>query len=286
MEDIKDIAQTINASGATTPGLGIQYIYKVTRNGIGLRIVEPATGTENKSISSFQWRFINPLSTTHSGQVYKFNSVLSFVEYRTGITFLGTPLEGETYVIDFLGIVLNYVVQAGDTNTSIRDAIKVLVDATSYAYPTTTSTATLTGNPTLYIDALTGFVPPCTVAVRGTGYYLSKSGLFVDIGGYTYLILVNEAAGYSVPAIPALDPNYDFSLMTLVTDLYTYLFNPSYPIDDEYGTAVEGTADVDNIESVPTLGPNDVYLNKLLDVFEYGTAFSLGYPELVQYIYK
>lgn len=291
MEDIKDISIQVDADTSTVAANGLQpeNLYKVCREGIGLRIVPVPTSTvSGNTISSFEWRYINPLAPPSTGIVYKFTSVLSIVEYRTGITFLGTAEEGAVYVLTFLGTTVTYVVQPGDTLTDIRDNIKTLVDATTYSYPTTTSTATLTGNPTLYIDALTGFVPPCTIYVRSVGYYLSKSGLITVLGGAYYIVSMETNAGYEIPAIPVLDPTYDYDDFILPPyGLEAYLADGMYPTEDVYTIAVEGTADIDNVASTSySLGPNEVCLDYLNDVYAFGTVFISGIPNTVSIIYK
>ena len=290
MQDIDPIVIPVNATTTTVAANGMTFanLVKVSREGIGLRIVDVPTATiSGNNVYSFQWRYINPLATSHSGQVYKFTSILSIVEYRTGITFLGTPVEGETYLITFLGITVTYVVQSGDTNTIIRDAIKALVDATTYSHPTTTSTATLTGNPTLYIDALTGFVPPCTTVVRGVGYYYSKSGLTTVIGGAYYIVSETWNDGYEIPAIPALDPSYDYDTFILPPyGLELYLSESLFPVEDIYSLTLEGTADITDSPSLSfSLAGNEVALDEINDVYQFGTAFVYGNPEVVQVIH-
>lgn len=290
MEDVVNIDITVDATTSTVAasGLAADHLIKVRREGIGLRIVDVPTSTiTGNTFYSYQWRYYNPLAPVSTGITYKFTSVLSIVEYRTGISFLGTPEEGATYILTFLGTEVYYVVQSGDTNTIVRDAIKALVDATTYSYPTTTTSVTLTGNPTLYIDALTGFVPPCTIVVRSPSYYLSKSGLTTVIGGAYYIVTYDENKGYEIPAIPSLGASYDYTTFTLPPyGLEAYLADGLYPTMDVYAVASVGTADITNNPSLSfSLGPSEVALDEINDVYQFGTAFVSGSPETLAIIF-
>lgn len=289
MEDVANIDITVDANTSTVAASGMTFeqLIKVSREGIGLRIVEVPTSTlSGNNIYSYEWRYINPMATT-TASVYKFVTALTITNYRTGLTFLGTAEDGGVYLFTFLGIQVVYVVQPGDTLTDIRDGLKALVDATTYSHPVATSTATLTGNPVLYVDSLYGAVPPSTFEVKGPGYFYSKSGLITVIGGAYYVISEAENAGYEIPAIPSLDPSYSYEGLFLPPyGLEVYLAEGLFPVQETYTIAFVGTADItDNPSLSFSLNPNEVALDVLNDVYQFGTAFVSGTPNTVQIIY-
>jgi len=292
MEDIKDMAIQVDATTSTVAASGLSFadLYKVSREGIGLRIVEVPTSTiTGNDIYSYSWRYINPLVALPSGaNITKSVGALSIVEYRTAFYFGDVVEEGMTYIIVFLGTPVVYVAQAGDTALEVRAGLKALIDATTYSHPTTTSNTTFLGQYVLLLDALTGAVPSCTIFVRGVGYYYSKSGLTTVIGGAYYVISEEEFAGYTIPAIPSLDPSYDYTTFALPpSGLEAYLFEGAFPIEDIFTLNLEGTADItDNPSLSFSLNPNEVALDEINDVYQFGTAFVSGTPETVQIIYK
>lgn len=291
MEDVANIDIAVNSTTSTVPAAGLSFnnLIKVSRGGVGLRIVEVPTSTiTGNDIYSFEWRFINPLVSLPSGaNITKSVGALSIVEYRTSFFFGDVVEEGMTYIIVFLGTPVVYVAQAGDTDTEVRAGLKALIDATTYSHPTTTSLTTFMGQLVLLLDALTGSVPSCTIFVRPAGYYYSKSGLTTVVGGAYYIISIQEFAGYTIPTIPALNPSYDWDDFILPPyGLEAYLFDSMYPIEDINLLTLEGTADITGNPSLSfSLNPNEVALDEVNDVYQFGTAFASGTPEIVSIIY-
>lgn len=291
MENVEDISIQVDATTTTVAANGLTFdkMIKVSRGGIGLRIVQVPTSTiTSNSIYSFQSRYINPLATLTPGtEMTKSVGALSIVEYRTSVFFSNTIEEGTTYMIVFLGIPAVYVAQAGDTATEVRAGLKAYIDATTYSHPVTTSNTTFMGQLVLLIDALTGAVPSCALFTRPPGYYYSKSGLTTVIGGAYYIISLEENPGYDIPAIPSLASSYDYDTFVLPPyGLAAYLFNSGYPIEDVYTLTLEGTADItDNPSLSFSLNPNEVALDEINDVYQFGTTFAAGTPEIVQVIF-
>lgn len=294
MENVEDIAITVDASTDTVAANGLTFdnLIKVSREGIGLRIVEVPTSTiSGNTFYSYVWRYSNPSVYVSAGaKIGKFVTALGIVEYRTALVFglFGTDVqEGMTYVFTFLGTTVYYVAQSGDGNTDVRAGLKAQIDATTYSYPVTTSTSTYLGKPVLYVDALTGFAPPSTIDVRGVGYFYAKSGLTTVIGGAYYVVSEAENAGYEIPAIPSLGASYDYTTFTLPPyGLEAYLAEGLFPVQENYTLTSVGTADITNNPSLSfSLNPNEVALDVINDCYQFGTSFVSGTPETVQIIY-
>ena len=290
---MKKLDYTINANTSELSIPVIDTVLLCKREGIGLKKVEQATATVNHSVNSFQYRAANTMLPIPSGAGFTKNATqqLTLTTWRQTFRVLNIVLEGSIYNFTLNGITVSYEAMLGDGSIGVVNALKTLIDATSFGVGVvcTVSDIMFMGEPYRLLLIDTTGLPATTSNYYPPGYFIAKSGLYVTIDGGKYILEETEQEGYELPAVPLIDLSYNFN--TLIFAQYGiefYLYEASYPTEVFFlETLALGTTDINNIPTgIVSLSPeeftHDQNNNKLL----FGNPFVSGSPENVKILYK
>lgn len=297
--DVKDTSYTVDADTNETPGLGISNsgLIKVSKGGIGMRIVGQPTGTvSGNTVIPYFSRYSNP-AVANPVDAYISKSGTTFLfDYITTIILGPTVIEGSIYMVSFFGVEVNYTAQAGDDPEAVLLGIKALIDAETYPDTVTTTAPFFLGaNWKLNCTTPGETAPAVIVTLTPAGSYKTIRGYRTSINGRMYSVAQNVAYTYDYPAFPGLSDPLDFNNFVqmptvpgfAINTVRAFVYDPAYPVQNNLSaTGVPVMYDIDNAPIPPSsLGPNDVYLDSDADLIIWGTSFTAGFSELVLIIY-
>ena len=292
MQDVRDISITINSSTDTWPWTASTSanVVKVSREGIGLRIVDVGTFTMvGEDIGTYQYRAYNPSASIPPGASITLGAAGGGPVLYTRNIFIGeTVAAGLKYSIDIDGAAtVTYTSVSGDTTQDVANALASAINALSLSFPIGATVTPFLDE--YYITVTTGGVRTYTVELTSPYYWVSKSGLFWVYLGVMYVF--EQLTGVeTIPALPTITGPYDFVSMTAVTSgLASYLYDASYPVvdtfEDNYAVGVASVENVPNAGST-TLLSYDVVIDDATKILKFGSSFIAGSPERVTVIYK
>jgi hypothetical protein len=288
MQDIKKYQITVNANTDTVPFTEGTDIFKISRNGIGMRIVNIGnTSFPGEDIGTYRYRAYNPGAVIPSGSSITLGASTSgLVNYTQNVLLGDDVIVGLTYTITIDGNIFTYTTVLGDDINDVGNNLTQQLNDAVLSFPITAVYLTLIDN---VIIISTGGQRTYTVSLTGPNYWLSKSGLFWIKSGVTYIF--NSSNGTeTIPSLPAISGPYDFTTFTeAVGGLAFYLSDPVYSVIDTF--EIEYFAGIATINNVPdsgstSLGANDVVIDESGQVIKFGMNFIFGTPEKVSIIYK
>lgn len=289
MIDLQDLTIEVNETGDLI-SLPVAYeeLYKVAVDGVGLRIREAGTQTlPGQDIGSFTYRAYNAGAALGPNTFFtlllaSFGTFPLYYQYfRVG----SDVNEGYVYSVTIDGITVSYTATDTDGRIDVINGLVALINGTTYGFPVNAAHIFFITE-TLRIET----VGPQTITVSVTpgNYWISKSGLYYAFQGNYYLISETRVESDVIPAIPPVDPSYDFATLTPIgSDFPAYLYEAEYPsIDVQSFVGFYDIAEVANLPDTQiTLEGYDVLpLNGFM--LKFGQSFSVGIPQKLTIIYR
>ena len=291
MQDIKDISITIddNTDTYVYPGIVKENVFKVTREGIGLRIVDTQTFTyTGQDIGTVQFRAYNPTAAVPSGAGITLGAAGGGPVIYTRVVIIAEPVgAGSIYSLTVDGTTVSYTAITGDTNQEVATALNDAINALSLGYPIGSVIGSFLGE--YYLTISTGGIRTYSVNLEPADYWISKSALVWYYLGEYYIF--NLATGKeTIPMLPTIIGPYNYTdMVKAASGLLAYFSDVNYPIVDTYTySAAVGVASIDNVpdgSSTSLLG-HDVLIDNTLELLKFGQAFISGSPETITIIYK
>lgn len=289
MIDLKDTTIDVNTTSELI-SLPVTYeeLYKVTVDGVGLRIRENGTqNLPNEDIGSFTYRAFNAGAALGPNSLFE----LFYAGYGVGLNYfqyfrVGSGVAaGYVYRVIIDGLPVEYIAQDGDTNVDVINELVNLINTTSYSFPVTAAYSTFIAD-NLRIQTIGP--QSITVSLEPGNFWVSKSGLYWIYNLDYYIISETRAESESIPALPAVSGPYDIGDMTNIgTDILAYLAEAEFPTVDTYDfVGFYGIAGVNNAPDTSiTLASYDV-LPLTGFILKFGTSFNLGFTQKLTIIYR
>lgn len=289
MKDYKDLTIEVNSTTELV-SLPVAYenLYKVSVDGIGLRIREPdIVDLIGQDIGSFQYRAKNPGAPLQPGSTFMVASSFYYsgLIYWTLIRVGSSVNVGYKYTLTMLGVTVSYVATDTDTDATVVDEFVTLINSTTYPSPVNAAVFTIGAIPHLRVQTVGA--TPISLSIEPGDFWMSKSGLYWGYNGNYYIIVENRVESDDIPAIPPVDTSYAYGDMTNIgSNFLAYLAEPEYPTVD-YSNFV-GFYDIAEVTGVPDdnviLGPNDVIPLPGF-ILNFGTAFNEGFIQKLSILY-
>ena len=284
---------TINSNTSELAIVATDKVYHVKREGIGLKLVDQPTATELASVNSFQYRCANTLTIVPSGSFFNKTATqqLTITTWRQTFRVGNTVTAGDTFNFELDGTLVTYEATTGQSATDVANALKTLIDATTFSTGVTCTVSTPTFMGELYVLLLidTLGLPTTTSTFYPAGYFITKSGLWIVFGGDDYILEEVEANSYEFPAIPSIGLSYNYGdLIFAQFGIEFYLYEGSHPTEVTYIESLSlGSTDITNAPTgVVSLSNNEVSHDTSNDKLFFGNPFLSGSPEVVQILYE
>ena len=265
-----------------TPSIALADLLEVSRNGIGMQAGTYANETVACMITEYQRRSSN----TNTASVNKYIIAVSnipTVSNRTVVYEFGPLVEaGDTYRFEQNFLVgAQYVAQALDTATDVRNNVKTQIDGTTWSGFTTTTSSISTNR--LQVVYSTPFSSLSTFIVFGVKY-LFQAGYYVEIAGKGDYLILNSNSYTGFPTLPSMSGTYAFGdLVRMPSGIIPFINNPNY-IQDSYGTTVLVPTNVTGVPTASSLGAGRYVYDELSAVLTFAEPLQPG--EYIKMLYK
>lgn len=225
----------------------------VDRNGIGVKHTTFFSGTQSTNVSTYEWYGVSQGTLTPGDYLLTLSNSIVGSDRQILYLFGPTPVAGTVYSVFYGSIIAEYVVQAGDTATSVRNGLKAAIDGTSWG--TSVTTTSISTN-RLQVD-ITGTVVDFTTQLGVQKY---KKGYFITLAGINYILVEQEALN-AYPVLPALGASYSYGTLVAISGtVEAYLSQPLTVYT--YSDSVTGTTNIIGIPQVSGVPANQCVVDQ------------------------
>lgn len=281
---ILDSIQFKAYGGNTCAAAGVTYetCFGVKREGIGLIIVpvSQVASTETGDVTTYTRKSEKPGSIDSSTWIQKeVESRFAGVAYRAHFEVGPLVPEGVMYSITVFGETVTYTAVALDTPTSVKAALKSLIDANTYSESVSTTYDSSNRLVVFFGDP----VESATAEVQNSTTVLFQAGAYLTFDGDDYLI-GNANSTTIYPPTPPIAASYDLSDLELMPlGLKLHISEVGYT-ETVYNETASGTTDIEGFITYSyNPGPNEVMINEEADELVFGNEF--GTLETVTILY-